>query len=122
MATLDDIVHRQPEPVTQFNRAVPPALRRVLDRTLAKDPEARYDSVRDSEAALRRVRDELAGLTARRMTRRRMLGLGGAAAAATAAGVVTWELRPPKTLAVLPFVKRPPMTRSSTSPSASPRV
>jgi eukaryotic-like serine/threonine-protein kinase len=101
--TLADIMHAEPEPLDRLNPAVPPALRRVLDRCLAKRPEDRFARTRDLEVVLRRLADCETARGVMRLTRRRLLWLGGATAAAAAAGLATWRLWPPPTLAVLPF-------------------
>ena len=97
--TLAAIIDGQPPPVESLNPQVPASVRLVLARCLAKDPEARYPNTRELEVELGRIRDNLA----RGLTRRQVLWIGGATVAAAVAGVATWQLWPPRTLAVLPF-------------------
>jgi serine/threonine protein kinase len=112
--TLTAIIDSQPPPVESLNPLVPVSVRLVLERCLAKDPEGRYPNTRDLEVELRRIRDtwerqqttdedHAASRLTRGLTRRQVLWLGSAAAAAAIGGVATWRLWPPQTLAVLPF-------------------
>ena len=57
--TLSAILREQPEDVRLLNPHVPPALVRVLDRCLSKDPDDRYASTRDLAKELVSVRDHL---------------------------------------------------------------
>ncbi|HEU4890888.1 MAG TPA: protein kinase [Vicinamibacterales bacterium] len=97
--TLEAIVSIEPRPIHKLNPKVPPAVRQIIARCLAKQPEARYADTRDLELALRKIRDDMS----RWPTRRQLLWLGAGTAAATVAGGTTWMLWPPHTLAVLPF-------------------
>jgi serine/threonine protein kinase len=98
--TLEAIVSVEPRPMQKRNPRVPAAVRQIVARCLAKQPEARYANTRDLELALRKVRDDIS----RWPTRRQLLWIGAGTAAATIAGGTTWMLWPPHTLAVLPFV------------------
>jgi len=97
--TLAAIVNAEPPPVETLTRDVPPSLRRIVARCLAKQPGARFPTARDLEQALRLVRDDVS----RRPTRRQLLWIGAGTAAAALAGSATWMFWPPHTLAVLPF-------------------
>jgi eukaryotic-like serine/threonine-protein kinase len=57
--TLTAIIREEPVPPAQVNPAVPPPLRWILERCLAKDPEERYASTRDLARDLRSLRDHL---------------------------------------------------------------
>jgi eukaryotic-like serine/threonine-protein kinase len=111
------------EPVSLEDPAFPPALRPVLARTLAKDPQQRYASARDLAEALTAARGATAPQGTRRLPPVRSrpapprgvwlaLGLG-----AVAAGVVSWALRegvapPPPT----PIPSHPPPSSLAPSP------
>jgi serine/threonine-protein kinase len=97
--TVRAIVDATPEPVHNFTRAVPAALRQAIERCLAKEPADRYLDTRDLDRALRHVRDDVR----RGLTRREWLSFGAAGVAALM-GLIAWEFWPPHTLAVLPFV------------------
>ncbi|HWC64882.1 MAG TPA: serine/threonine-protein kinase, partial [Thermoanaerobaculia bacterium] len=45
--TMAAIIQEDPEPIATLNSKVPPPLRWIVDRCLAKDPEARYASTTD---------------------------------------------------------------------------
>lgn len=57
--TLVAIMHEDPEPITQLNARAPVALRWIVERCLAKDPEERYASSRDLAQDLATLRDRL---------------------------------------------------------------
>ena len=59
--TLAAIVRDEPEPLQALNPGAPPALCRVVERCLAKDPGDRYASTRDLARDLRDLREDLAG-------------------------------------------------------------
>jgi len=44
IGTADHILHYQPPPVGELVSGVPEELERIVDRMLAKDPQARYAS------------------------------------------------------------------------------
>jgi serine/threonine protein kinase len=45
--TLSAIIREEPAPIPQVNPAIPPPLRWIVDRCLAKDPGERYTVTRD---------------------------------------------------------------------------
>jgi serine/threonine protein kinase/tetratricopeptide (TPR) repeat protein len=57
--TLSAIIEDQPEPIAALNPAVPPPLRWIIERCLAKDPSERYASTRDLARDLAGVLDHL---------------------------------------------------------------
>ena len=52
------ILHDKPAPVDELNPSVPSELRRVIRRCLAKDPDKRYQSMKDLAIELRELVDE----------------------------------------------------------------
>jgi hypothetical protein len=44
--TLYRVIHNEPEPMETFGPNVPAALRRIVAKSLAKDPDERYQSAR----------------------------------------------------------------------------
>src|SRR6266511_923879 len=59
--TLHKIVHTPPRLVKDVNQAAPLDLTRIVRRCLAKDPDDRYQSIREAAIELRDVRRELEG-------------------------------------------------------------
>ncbi|HET9218296.1 MAG TPA: protein kinase, partial [Terriglobia bacterium] len=110
METLSLILRDDPPLIGTLNPEVPEALRQILDRCLAKDPSNRYLDTRDLASEIRALRDRT-GMSAfpasPLLTRRRVLALGGAGAAASLAALVGWKFWPRdagiRSLAVLPF-------------------
>src|SRR4030095_7326990 len=56
---LNKIIREQPPSITSFNPDVPYDLQRVVRRCLAKDPEERYQTIKDVSIELKDVRREL---------------------------------------------------------------
>ena len=57
--SLHNIIHAQPQPIKDFNEAVPVDLQRIVRRCLAKDPEDRYQTIKDVATELKELRREL---------------------------------------------------------------
>jgi eukaryotic-like serine/threonine-protein kinase len=57
--TLHKIVHAPVIPLKDVNRAAPADLTRIVRRCLAKDPDERYQSIREAAIELRQLRREL---------------------------------------------------------------
>src|SRR6266545_3723236 len=57
--TMSAIIRDEPEPLAKLRPEVPPPLRWIVERWLAKDPEERYASTRDLARELAGVRDHL---------------------------------------------------------------
>ena len=55
------ILHSQPIPITEFNPAAPADLQRVIRRCLQKDPEDRYQTVKDVGIEIREILDAMKG-------------------------------------------------------------
>lgn len=58
VALATTIAKHDPQPLDQLRRDVPPALRRIVDRCLAKSPDKRFQSGKELAAALTRVKRE----------------------------------------------------------------
>jgi hypothetical protein len=56
--SLNKTIREEPPSITIFNRDVPSDLQRVV-RCLAKDPEVRYQTIKDVSIELKEVRGEL---------------------------------------------------------------
>ena len=106
---MDEILHRRPDSVSSLNARASGALERVIERCLAKQPSARYATVRGLEEDLRRVAAGTRSImVGRRLTRRRIAAAAGLAAALVALALFAgwWRERPPPgapAIAVLPF-------------------
>lgn len=57
--SLHKIIYEQPPPIKDFNAAVPPDLQRIVRRCLAKDPEDRYQTIKDVATELKELRREM---------------------------------------------------------------
>ena len=60
--TLHKIIHDSPQPVTDSNPTASPELQRVIRRCLAKDPDERFQSIKDVAIELKELRRELEGV------------------------------------------------------------
>jgi serine/threonine-protein kinase len=101
------ILRDQPGPATDTSK-VAPEVNAIVQRCLDKRPEHRFQSARDLAFALRQARAGAGALTldlpaSQRLTRRTVIGLGGAVIAAAATGLY-WYTRRIQSLAVLPLV------------------
>jgi serine/threonine protein kinase len=61
--TMSAIIREEPEPIGKVRAEVPPPLRWIVERCLAKDPEERYVSTRDLARELASVRDHVSEVT-----------------------------------------------------------
>lgn len=61
--SLNKIIREPPPSLSEFNAAAPADLQRIVRRCLAKDPEERYQSIKDVAIELKEVRRDLAGGT-----------------------------------------------------------
>ncbi len=59
--TLNKIIREQCAPITDFRPETPNHLQRIVRRCLAKDPEDRYQTIKDVAIELRELRRELVG-------------------------------------------------------------
>jgi len=86
--TLNKIIREAAAPVSEFRSDAPNHLQRIVRRCLAKDPEDRYQTIKDIAIELRELRHQLAGSTGTDTTvpPRAVVGtLGSAGGAATVA-------------------------------------
>ena len=127
IATLSEILHREPKPLRELAPEVSPELERVIARCLRKDLERRFQNMSDLRVALQELQEESAsgampaGAAARPATRRRLWA--GAAAGIVVAAVATalWFWGPWR--AGEPMSKATPLTTypgSEWFPSLSP--
>jgi len=56
--TIDNVLHRDPEPASVYRGDVPPGLDECLATLLRKEPDQRYPSTHEVMEALRRLRDQ----------------------------------------------------------------
>ncbi len=66
LKSLHMVVYEPAAPIKDFNPTAPAELQRIIRRSLAKDPEERYQSIKDIAIELKEVRHEMteaAGLT-----------------------------------------------------------
>jgi eukaryotic-like serine/threonine-protein kinase len=97
--TMAAIMNEEPPPITQTGPAVSPALQRVLQRCLEKNPEQRFQSASDLAFALEALSDSGSAATAavapaQLHTSWKALVAAGIAIAIVAA-FAAWLLRPP---------------------------
>src|SRR5205809_5441831 len=59
--SLNKIIREPVLPITELNPSAPADLQRVVRRCLAKDPEDRYQTIKDVAIELRELRRELPG-------------------------------------------------------------
>jgi serine/threonine protein kinase/Tfp pilus assembly protein PilF len=59
--SLNKIVRESPPPISEFRPDAPNHLQRIVRRCLAKDPDDRYQTIKDVAIELRELRRELAG-------------------------------------------------------------
>jgi eukaryotic-like serine/threonine-protein kinase len=74
--TLSAIIRDDPPPIAQLNPALPPPVRWIVDRCLAKDPQERYVLTRDLARDLVSAREHLTELLASRRARPMKRGTG----------------------------------------------
>jgi eukaryotic-like serine/threonine-protein kinase len=58
IATLSAILREPPAPLSESGKAVPPELERIVARCLRKDPDRRYQTMRDVHNALKEVKED----------------------------------------------------------------
>jgi TolB-like protein/Tfp pilus assembly protein PilF/predicted Ser/Thr protein kinase len=108
--TLAAILRDDPQPLTELNPSVPAPLGWIVERCLAKDPEARYASTKDLARELATLRDHVAetsgsGVRVSRPTGKKTKALIAAAAVILAAGALLLR-RPHRSAGTAAEVKR----------------
>jgi hypothetical protein len=110
--TMTAIIQEDPEPIASINPKLPPPLRWIVDRCLAKEPDARYASTTDLARELKSLRDHLseatsasvsAGVPAAKTRRLPMAGIAAALLAVALAALLSNRL----TLKARPAVTAP---------------
>jgi serine/threonine protein kinase len=95
--TMSAILREDPPDLSEANQRILPALERVVNRCLEKNPEARFHSASDLAFALEALSGSAAtsaqttvvsAITARRLTRRELIFASVAAVAVVALGIV----------------------------------
>lgn len=61
---MHKILHEKPQPVDEIDPTIPAEVRRVIRRCLSKDPERRYQSMKDLAIELREIVEEYEDLSA----------------------------------------------------------
>ena len=113
---IDDILRHEPKAPTSVNGRISPGLESIILKALDKDPERRYQSVRELRVDLNRLQSSPSGFalglpTAAIHPKRKAIVIGAIVALAIllALGVLRWRSRlepssrMPRILAVLPF-------------------
>jgi serine/threonine protein kinase len=67
--TISAVIREEPVPIAHLNPSIPPPVRWIVERCLAKDPTERYTFTRDLARDLGSARDHLAELLGRRVRR-----------------------------------------------------
>jgi Tol biopolymer transport system component/predicted Ser/Thr protein kinase len=89
IAILHEILYGEPSPIADLEPAAPPDLERVVRRCLAKDPDNRYQSIREVAIEIRQLRTGSAPVAARqRRTHRTAMASAFAAATLFAAALI----------------------------------
>jgi Tol biopolymer transport system component len=107
--TMSAIIREDPEPAGKVRPDLPPPLRWILERCLAKEPDERYASTRDLARELGAMRDHISevsggieGAATPVRSRRRVLRLATAAALLAVGAAAGWLGRSPRTASSAP--------------------
>jgi serine/threonine protein kinase/tetratricopeptide (TPR) repeat protein len=88
--TLHKIIHDPAPPVTDLNPAASPELQRVIRKCLAKEPQKRYQTIRDTANDLDELLEDMKGVN----TMERAVASSPGATASGAAGLTDSDLHP----------------------------
>jgi serine/threonine protein kinase len=127
IATMSAILKESPKPLSGLVQGIPPELERVVERCLRKDPERRWQSMRDLRVALLELKEEsdsgaLTPLQPQKRAATKRWGLVAAAAAAVVlliGGVALWRtnrpaVKPDQEVTVVPLTAHPGDERDPT--------
>ena len=125
---MASVLATNPKPIAELVPLTPPALERIVQRCLAKDPEDRWQTARDVAAELQWVSQggSRVGLPAIVTVKRRVReGIAwaacGVALLASAGFAVAWAKRAPEPLSIIRFaVPTPEGFSNPTTPEVSP--
>jgi eukaryotic-like serine/threonine-protein kinase len=93
-STFDAILHREPDPVSRKNAALPAELSRIVCRALEKNREKRYQTVSEPLAALKTLRQETSGsVPIARIIRKPKVAISALAAVGLLGLLVGWYVR-----------------------------
>ena len=56
---IGSIIHKKPRPLARFDPDIPPELERIVEKSLSKKPDDRYQSIKDMQIDLRRLKRHL---------------------------------------------------------------
>jgi serine/threonine protein kinase/tetratricopeptide (TPR) repeat protein len=87
--SLNKIIREPAPPVSELNPAAPPDLQRVVRRCLAKDPDERFQNIKDVAIELKEVRRELKSVDAGTTVPSRTAELGVPPSGGTSSGAKT---------------------------------
>jgi eukaryotic-like serine/threonine-protein kinase len=120
LSVASAILEKEPEAISTLQPMTPPAMERLVERCLAKDPEDRWQTARDlllelkwiGEGGLENPSRTGAGENGRRQWRLGFLYSAGALLLASVSGLVIWNLRPGSSKLVTRFTMMlPPSQR-----------
>ena len=94
LSTLSAILREEPKPVSELAPAIPRDLEKIIQRCLRKDPERRYQSMKDVKIALEELKEEsdsgqLAAVPQAQRNSQRWVLAAAAAAAVTSDEIIT---------------------------------
>ncbi|MBI3209116.1 MAG: protein kinase [Candidatus Solibacter usitatus] len=119
LEVMQKIIHAAPEPL---GHQIPAALRAVVDKALEKNPEERYQSMREMVVDLRRITRQSTETVAlaRPFASRRMYWYAALMLVAIAAAVIVYRSQQSASPARMEYVQLTTFADSATSPALSP--
>lgn len=100
LSTVSAILQSEPKPASELRSTIPRDLEKIIQRCLRKDPERRFQSMKDLRIALEELKEESdsghlgAAPQQQRRSRRWALAAAAAALLGVAGAAVWWRLRP----------------------------